>query len=195
MAAIYQADVYCDDCAEDIKRRICTELLAREGSDWRTGLLELIDLEDLEELHQFEESAAVDSLIELLDCVDQREYDSDEYPKGCDDDETSDSPSHCGSHEDCLNPTVLIDGSKVGHFFENNLTEYGEEYVRDTVCEDIRAGRTDSVACTVWAPYYDWIDWGSIGRCTGCDNLSEDLDEDSYCEDCAECMASEECDE
>jgi hypothetical protein len=58
-------------------------------------------------------------------------YDSDEWPKGSFSDEESDSPQHCGSGETCLDPMVLSDGCKVGHFFGNPLTGEGERNVRE----------------------------------------------------------------
>jgi hypothetical protein len=67
---------------------------------------------------------------------DTRSYDSSEYPKPCDDDETCDHPQHCGSGEHCLEAHVWSDGSKAGKFFENSLTNEGERYVLQMHEED-----------------------------------------------------------
>jgi hypothetical protein len=63
---------------------------------------------------------------------DESSFDSDEYPKGpfSDGGGEADSPQHCGAGEDCLEPYVLKDGSKVGKFLGNDLTAEGEEYVK-----------------------------------------------------------------
>jgi hypothetical protein len=104
------------------------------------------------------------------DLDDDRTYDSDEYPKGPFGDEESDCPEHCA---DCR------------EFLENSLTTDGADYVRDTVREDVAAGRLDSVAVTEWRPYYDWIDYGDMGECDDCNTLAI-LDGDERCEECAE---------
>lgn len=70
-----------------------------------------------------------------VDPDDEYSYDSDEFPKCAGDDEESDCPQHCGSHGDCLDPTILPDGRKIGHFFANQLTTDGMEYVAETLRE------------------------------------------------------------
>jgi hypothetical protein len=62
---------------------------------------------------------------------DESSYDSGEWPKGPFRDEESDSPQHCGSGADCLEPMELADGSRVGRFLEGPLTSHGESYVRE----------------------------------------------------------------
>lgn len=150
MAAIYNGDIYCDACAEDIKKRIANVIL--ENGECPDGA-DAFEFEDF------------DDLLDYLECMDERNYDSGEFPKHCDDGEESDSPEHCGSHEDCLNPTYLNDGSKVGHFFGNALTSYGQEYVKEMVNENLKNGR-DSVAVMLWMPYYDYIDYDE--QCATC---------------------------
>ena len=86
------------------------------------------------------------------DPSDEYSYDSDEYPKRCDVSEESDSPSHCGG---------------CGIFLENNLTTDGDDYVKETVNDDFAAGNDDSIAITVWMPFYDYIDY----------DIQEDSDE------------------
>jgi hypothetical protein len=135
MAAFYQAALYCDDCADVIRERIWLE------SDWGTTYSIRKSWED------------------AIGYDDETMYDSDDYPKWCDDDEESDRPDHCANGEDCVNAQELEDGSKCGYFFGNSLTEDGEEYVRNKVREDIAIGCTDQVACAIWMPYYDWIDY------------------------------------
>lgn len=68
-------------------------------------------------------------------------YDSDVFPKGpyADGGGEADSPQHCG--------TCRV-------FLENPLTRDGEVYLLSAVLENLREGREDSVALTVWAPYY-----------------------------------------
>jgi hypothetical protein len=92
MPAIYQADTWCDDCADAIKATI----------------------------------------QEPEDPNDESSYDSDEYPKYMGDDESSDSPCHCASGEDCLNAITLPSGRKVGMIL-GELTEDGEAYVREAI--------------------------------------------------------------
>ena len=137
MAAIYQADIWCDDCADSIRDHIWLEHeygpTFNNRKDWEKAI-----------------------------CYDdERMYDSDDYPKYCDDDEESDTPDHCAAGEDCINAEVLADDSKIGYFFGNSLTSVGEDYVKEAVREDIEAGIDDGVSCTVWQPYYDWSDYDS----------------------------------
>lgn len=64
--------------------------------------------------------------------------DSNEYPQYAHNDE-SDCPQHCA---DCH------------EFLENALTTDGIDYVKDAIMCDIETGSSDSIACTVWGPYY-----------------------------------------
>lgn len=93
-AYIYCADIYCEACADDIRKRLTAE--GKRPKNWQ----------------------------------DERTFDSDEYPKGPYDNGggESDGPQHCGSHDECLDPTI-IDGQKCGHFLENPLTTHGVEYL------------------------------------------------------------------
>ncbi len=84
---------------------------------------------------------------------DSRTYDSNEYPKDADDDETGDTPDHCTMGVGCLDP-LIYEGENYGHFFGNALTEAGVKYVADYVRDDVAAGRSDSIACKVWLPHY-----------------------------------------
>lgn len=111
---IYCADVYCEDCGRDIKKRLKKEGKRPEDPD------------------------------------DETTYDSSEYPKGpySESENESDSPQHCGSGEDCLDPLVLGD-EKYGKFLENDLTSDGENYVR-------QAHRDDPTPITeLWMEFYN----------------------------------------
>ncbi len=110
MGAIYQADIFCDDCAREIKRDLSAN-----------GFVSKLNAEG-------------------ADIHDEHTYDSDDYPKYCDEQSEADCPQHCAG---------------CGEFLENALTSDGYDYVRDTVKRDIADGHKDSIACTVWAPYYD----------------------------------------
>lgn len=109
---IYNADVYCEDCGRELRRRI-----AKEGS-------------------------------RPANPRDEYSYDSGDYPKGPYDgeDNTSDTPQHCGNGDDCLDPLV-IDGEKYGKFLENPLTVDGEQYVRDQ--------HDGKVLAAMWMKFYE----------------------------------------
>lgn len=64
---------------------------------------------------------------------DEREYDSDEFPKWAIDESETDSPQHCGSGEDCLECEVLPSGDKIGKLIGTSLTSDGIEYVREQI--------------------------------------------------------------
>jgi hypothetical protein len=138
MASIYQRTLYCDDCADDIRERIWLE------SEWGTTYTDQKSWE------------------EAIGYADETMYDSDDYPHRCDDDEESDHPDHCASGAECINAQELEDGSRCGYFFGNSLTDVGVEYVKAAVREDIEAGIDDGVSCTIWRPFYDWIDYGAV---------------------------------
>ncbi|MHC4704484.1 MAG: hypothetical protein ACYTFQ_28375 [Planctomycetota bacterium] len=156
MAVIYAADVFCDDCGEEIRDMICSDLWAnREYSVCPDGT----------DVAEFSDRA---DLYDHLIFMDERHYDSDAFPKHCSDDEEADCPQHCGGHDGCENAYVCADGTKIGYFFGNELTTDGADYVREAVIDDIESGCTDSVALEVWYPYYSWIDWSGIGGCDEC---------------------------
>jgi hypothetical protein len=165
MAGIYSADIFCDDCIEDIKNRICDELWEnRDSVDCLPNGLSMSVCEDIVDL---------DSELRQMD---ERDYDSDEYPKYCDDDEESDCPQHCGSHDGCLNPTALPGGGEVSHCFGNSLTSEGEEYVKEAV-------REGGEVAALWKEVYHWIDFPGECDFCGCDTDSES---DYICESCEE---------
>ena len=136
MAAIYQADVWCDDCANCIKDRIVTELWDnRENAECPDG----IPVTDF------------DSIADLRDYLDSVTFDSDDYPQYCSDDEECDSPQHCAAHEECFNAIDLGD-YKVGYFFGNSLTTDGEDYVRQAVIDG-------GLVSDLWADHYSYLDF------------------------------------
>lgn len=112
---IYQADVYCEDCAKAIKAR-----LKKAG-------------------------------LRPKDYKDETTFDSGDWPKGPYSDEESDSPEHCGSGAECLDPTE-IDGEKYGKFLENPLTIEGQKYVLEQHKE------SPSKVTEFWLTFYDYIE-------------------------------------
>lgn len=148
MAAIFQADIWCDDCADCIKEQIATEI-------WNEG--ENATLPDGTITRKLWENTICPGLFGLEDLdaylrdMDERNYDSYDYPKWCDDNEESDTPQHCASGEHCMNYGELPDGFKYGYFFGNELTTEGEEYVKEAV----RDG--GDIARLLWMPHYDYI--------------------------------------
>jgi hypothetical protein len=70
---------------------------------------------------------------------DETSYDSDDYPKGPEEEGGSDSPSHC---DNCH------------MFLETDLTAEGMAYVKERIEERLCAGEWDSVALKEWMPFY-----------------------------------------
>ncbi len=135
MAAIYQTTLYCDDCANVIREHIWLK------SEWGTTY---------PDRKQWEAA---------IGYADETMYDDTDYPHRCDDDEESDHPEHCANWEECINAQECGDNDKVGFFFGNSLNSKGIKYVRTRVRKDIAAGYPDHVACAIWMPFYDWIDY------------------------------------
>ncbi len=147
MAAIYQADIWCTDCADKIREDICKAGTAPTDPD------------------------------------DEHSYDSGEWPKNAGDNDESDCPQHCAAGAECLNYSETSDGEKYGYFFENTLTDDGDEYVKETVNENLRDGRMDSPAVELWKPCYNYIEYHE--KCSQCGAYG-DLDEDDKCDDCVD---------
>tara|TARA_R100001244_G_scaffold118839_1_gene88557 strand:+ start:160 stop:597 length:438 start_codon:yes stop_codon:yes gene_type:complete len=143
MAAIYCADIYCNDCADFIRKTIAKELFDNQGfAEFPDGWV----------------STGFDSvkdIVDYLDSMDEGCYDSDAYPKDCSDDEESDGPQHCSDNADCINAGELSDGFKYGYFFGNKLTRDGEDYVKEAV----RDGDDGDMAREVWAVEYSYLDF------------------------------------
>jgi hypothetical protein len=77
--------------------------------------------------------------------------DSNDFPQWVGEEDESDSPRHCGSVADCLEPIELSDGSKVGALLGTNLTMAGVDYVREAIAEG------GMVAEEVWANEFDYV--------------------------------------
>jgi hypothetical protein len=144
MAAIYAADIYCDDCADNIKLAICDEL-------W-TSRQYNAECPDGTSISNFDNRSELDSYLQNMD---EHTYESDAYPKWRSDYAESDCPEHCGNGAECINAEQLSDGFKIGQFLGSRLTSYGVEYVKEAVQDDLESGRAGSVAVKIWAPYYD----------------------------------------
>ena len=158
MAAIYNCDVYCDECADDIRYSIAKELFDNGGCaclpDGTVGSV-------------FED---VDDLDDYLRGMDETLYDSCDYPKYYQDYSEADCQQHC---EDC------------GDFLENALTSDGVDYVRELAIADCACGDADG-AGLCYLDYYDYIELPSnCGECSECGELTDVL-EDDLCPDCAE---------
>ena len=91
--------------------------------------------------------------LEILDNIDERLYDSCQYPKNGNDDEESDCPQHCGSHSDCINNIYLEHDVVIGCLIGNSLTGDGIEYVKGVV----RDG--NGPVCDFWRNEFDYIDF------------------------------------
>jgi len=87
MAAIFQAEVWCDDCAEKLRDR-----LWKDSPRWATFASRV----DWEAAFGF---------------IDEHLYDSCEYPKDHPDSEVSDSPTHCRGCEKFLENDLTKDGA------------------------------------------------------------------------------------
>ena len=144
MAGIYQADIFCDDCTDCIKRRIAEDSFDDIS---RIGLPDGADIED-----GFE---SVADLADYLDGMDERLYDSDAYPKYCSGNEESDCPQHCGG---------------CGEFMENQLTSDGNDYVIEAVNES-RINGEDNAVTEEWAAYYSYLDFHE--KCEECGKFAE----------------------
>lgn len=68
---------------------------------------------------------------ERFESGDEREWDSDEFPKYMSDEQESDCPQHCAAGEECLEFEELPSGRKIGALLSDCLTEEGQKYVRE----------------------------------------------------------------
>lgn len=74
-------------------------------------------------------------------------YDTDDYPSYYDaDSDVADYPQHCAAGEECLEAIELPSGRKIGALLGTQLTEYGVQWLRDTL--DNEAG--DSEVLELW---------------------------------------------
>lgn len=122
-----------------------------------------------------------DEIKRMLDCADRDDSfddDSEHYPQWGSDDSESDCPEHC-------------DGC--GKFLGNSLTSDGVDYVVSTVRDDLEEGRVDSIACTVWKPFYFWLDFPNFDFCPVCGNWGELFENDDCVDVCDVCLSMEDC--
>ena len=156
MTAIFQAELWCDDCADKIKRRLAEEMFNREGCVVLPDGMACIDFDDVDDL---------DGYLRLMGEFD---YDSDDYPKDCVGSDESDRPEHCA-------------GCKV--FLENDLTAEGVDYVR-SLAVDAYADEDENSVAFEYLDYYSYIELpGECDRCIVCDCLSDGI-EDELCPKC-----------
>lgn len=101
MAGIYQAEMWCDDCAEAIAKDLIQK--GQFPSYWTES-------EKAQVIENEGDAAGIDA-------------DSDDWPNwGHDDHEESDSPQHCGANSECLNKIDLCE-----YGFPENAPLYGAE--------------------------------------------------------------------
>ncbi len=76
------------------------------------------------------------------------------YPQGpyTDGGGESDFPRHCARGENCLNAFHCSDGTKIGVWLENELTEKGVEYVKEAVKEG-------GYIANLWLEWYIDLDY------------------------------------
>ncbi len=136
-AYMYQADIYCEGCVDQIKAELRTEIEDQAGKEVAEALARLgIEETSIPEAFSATTEERTRVLLERFEC--ESDYDSDEHPKGpySDGGGESDSPQHCAS---------------CGTFLENPLTDEGVEYVRES-------GNRE------WADFYDIeLDPESVG--------------------------------
>lgn len=139
MAAIFAGNIYCDDCARDIRHFICDVLWEdREVSVCPDGV----------KVNTFAWRGDFLDHMYRMYCDNYETYGSEDYPKYCSDIFESDVPEHCAAGDGCKNYETLNDGTKIGHFFGNPITEDGVEYIKNVA-------RVGCVASELWAPYYE----------------------------------------
>ncbi len=115
-AYVYCADLYCEECADEIKQRILNDVTARLDPKIDAAILRLekdlgIELSD----RTFERirGMAIKAALPDPDMCDSGEYPCGPYADGGGE---SDTPSHCGGCQE---------------FLENPLTADGYQYVRE----------------------------------------------------------------
>jgi hypothetical protein len=140
MCYIYNADVYCDDCGNAIKRDLAEHYYKGRACealpDGATGV----------------HFTSVKDCAGYLEDMDERDYDSGDYPKYGSDDEACDSPQHCGSGGDCVNAIEFEEHSSIGCLICSNLTDDGIEYVKEVVREGGRVA-------DFWRVEFSWVDF------------------------------------
>ncbi len=161
MSYIYQADIYCDDCGNEIKRQ-CMQHERR-----------------------------------TRDILSRR--DSEQWPQEVIGSNESDCPQHCGAGSSCPNFIRLEDGTKVGMFLENELTQEGYEYIRDEWKEFLQFGHGNDEVLKLWLNYYGIYYHENLvknsypkGECPDCyDEIPDDVVEGQECAGCGHAFFSE----
>ena len=126
--AVYNADCWCESCADDIKRRLAKELVETLRPSLRTKFPH----SDVGHLPSEVYEDFVQALIEICD---KHEMDSDDWPSTGHGAEAVDSPSHCGAAADCLEAEVLSDDCKIGALLGTILTDHGVSYLNEMLGE------------------------------------------------------------
>lgn len=134
--------VYCDQCAEQIKNSIV----------WEQNPGKPINLSVWERENGFTRDN---------DC------DPADYPKYRDDKEEANWPLYCASQEGCVNREPYdanIDTDQwgtwwLGHFFGNLLTSKGYDTVKDAVERMLLSGDLDYSPHKRWFEHYNWIEF------------------------------------
>jgi hypothetical protein len=85
--------------------------------------------------------------------------DSDEFPQGpySDGGGESDSPNHCGAHEDCLQAITLPCGNKIGCALAHELTNEGARSLNEMIVDDMLRPESNAHARQVgqlWAKLF-----------------------------------------
>lgn len=88
------------------------------------------------------EDCAIEIINQLKAANKPDTHDSNDFPQGpyAKGGGEADTPKHCG---------------KCNEFLENPLTSDGYDYVENAIKEDHESGDLDSIAITVWAPFYE----------------------------------------
>ncbi len=125
-AYIYQADIYCAECAQEIIADLKRPLAEQAEADVDIAIEKLeaelgIDLSDSPKTYRRILAKRLDVLVP--DISDESSYDSDEWPKGPygDGGGEADVPQHCGHCKE---------------FLENPLTPEGMAYVRESQVDE-----------------------------------------------------------
>ncbi len=134
MVAIYNADVWCDECAKKIKESIAKKyalaMLVSVGDDFTHSVVPLNPMDSHTEV-------CVEELAgKLIDWLDDRVHvDSDDWPSCGHPTEPTDGPQHCGCHEGCETAEELSDGTTVSALLGTELTEHGVNYLNEMLGE------------------------------------------------------------
>lgn len=116
-AYMYNVDLYCEECADEIKSRILADVTARLEGKIETAIACLeqdLGIELSDKTQERIRDLTIKAALPDPDNCDSGEYPCGPYGDGGGE---SDTPAHCGA---------------CGEFLENSLTSDGMAYVRDT---------------------------------------------------------------